>query len=279
MPDQGDPTETRPYPTSVQPYGRSDGRGVVPVAAAAPQRPPRRRHNPLPTILVVLLVLVGLVIAADRLGVRLAERTAADELTSQLGLTSAPAVDIEGIPFLTQLAGSTFDHVVLDADGVPIDSTGATTQLDHLHLDLRTVHSSQDYQRFDIERADGWAQLGWSAVSALGGGVDVGFDSVDASGQGRVKIAVSQAVLGQQVRADVVATPHLDTATQTVTFSDPVIAMFGIELPAALSEALISTFLKEIPLTTPFGLAATGLTVTADGARIDLAGENLTVGE
>lgn len=278
MPDQGDPTATRLLPTTVQPYvGGSGGRGVVPVPAATPERSSRRRSSPLPGILVTLLVLIGLVIAADRIGVLVAERTAADQLTSQLGLAAAPTVAIEGIPFLSQLAGSTFDHVVLDADRVPLDATSGSAQLDHLHLDLRQVHSSQSFQHFEIESAAGWAMLGWSAVSTLAGGVAVGFDSVDPAGQGRLKIMVSQEVLGQQVRADVVATPYLDTATQTVRFSDPVISMFGIDLPAALSEALISTFLKEIPITTPFGLSATGLTATSDGIRIDLVGENLTI--
>ena len=278
MSNPGDPTATRAFSTTVQPQeGRSSGRGVVPVQPAPPERGSQRRSSPLPVILVVLLVLVGLLIAADRIGVLVAEREATSQLTSQLGLSAAPTVAIEGVPFLTQLAGSTFDHVVLDADGVPIDDTGGDAQLDHLHMDLRTVHSSQSFQHFEIEHADGWALLGWSAVSSLAGGVAVGFDSVDASGEGRVKIMVSQPVLGQQVRADVVATPHLDTASQTVTFSDPVISMFGIELPPALSDALISTFLKEIPITTPFGLTATGISVAADGVRIDLAGENLTI--
>lgn len=278
MNGQGDPTTTRPLPTAVQPHpGDPHGRGVVPVPAPRPARPQRRSHR-WTTVLVVLLVLVGLVVAADRLGVQIAERRAADRITTQQGLTSAPTVSIIGIPFLTQLASSTFDHVVLDADGVPIAATDGTAVLDHLHMDLHAVHFSQNFERFEIGRADGSALIGWPAVSTLAGGVEVGFDSTDPSGLGRVKIMVSQPVLGQPVRADVRATPHLDTATQTVSFSDPAVAVFGIELPAALSDTLISMFLKDIPITSQYGLTATGMTVSADGVRIDLAGKNLTVG-
>ena len=56
--------------------------GQARTVAAPPA--PRRRH-PLRTLLIVLLVLLGLVVVADRVGAAVAERIAADQIPFWLG--------------------------------------------------------------------------------------------------------------------------------------------------------------------------------------------------
>lgn len=229
-------------------------------------------------MLVVLLVLLGVAVAGDRFGVRAAERTAAERLQTELGLPQPPTVEIEGIPFLTQLATSTFGHVVVEAAEVPLDTAGGSVAIDRLHMDLRTVKASDGYRAATVGSATGTAEFGWAAVSTLAAGVDVAFDSVEVSGRGKVRLAVSQQLFGREVRAEIVAVPELDPSSQTIVFRDASVRLLGVDLPPQVGETLLNAFLDPIPVQAPFGLTATGLAVTADGARMDLAGENLVIG-
>lgn len=275
------PDQIRPGDTVALPVLSSEGRASVPTQTMPmPAAPPvrRRRQSPLPVVLATLLLLAGLLVVGDRLGEGAAENVAADRLQTELGLTTPPTVDLVGVPLLTQLATSRFGRVVIDADDVPLGTAGPSATLDHLHLDLREVRTSDGFTRAQVGQATGWARLSWPAVATLAGGVEVAFDGADASGRGKVRMAVVQKVLGSQIRAEISAVPELDTGSQTIVFRDPTVRLLGVDLPQAVGEALLEAALTPIPVTTPAGMAGTGLTVTIDGARLDLAGADLTFG-
>ena len=67
-------------------------------------------------LLALVLVALGLV-AADRVGVLLAERAVAQELVAG-GLSEAPEVDIRSVPFLTQAIRGRYDEVFVRAKNV-----------------------------------------------------------------------------------------------------------------------------------------------------------------
>ncbi|WP_255269462.1 LmeA family phospholipid-binding protein [Actinomadura madurae] len=63
-------------------------------------------------VLLVLLVLVAVaVVAADRLGVRVAEDKIGEQVAAQYNLRQQPDVTIHGIPFLTQALGGEYKHI------------------------------------------------------------------------------------------------------------------------------------------------------------------------
>ncbi|GLZ07386.1 hypothetical protein Acsp03_48520 [Actinomadura sp. NBRC 104412] len=63
-------------------------------------------------VLVVLLILViGLVVAVDRIGVRIAENEIANQVAAQYALPQRPDVQIHGFPFLTQAVGGEYQQV------------------------------------------------------------------------------------------------------------------------------------------------------------------------
>ncbi|WP_067459622.1 LmeA family phospholipid-binding protein [Actinomadura macra] len=63
-------------------------------------------------VLLVLLILVaGGLIAADRLGVRVAQNEIGKQVAAQYSLQERPDVTIHGIPFLTQAVGGEYDHI------------------------------------------------------------------------------------------------------------------------------------------------------------------------
>ncbi|TDC90328.1 DUF2993 domain-containing protein [Actinomadura sp. 7K507] len=89
-------------------------------------------------VLVVLLVLaiVG-VIAADRIGVRVAEDRIAKEVAAQTDLTRQPDVTIHGIPFLTQVIGGEYDHIELGIG----DWTQQGVTVTDVKVDMRGVEA------------------------------------------------------------------------------------------------------------------------------------------
>ncbi|MFB4308676.1 DUF2993 domain-containing protein [Actinomadura sp. GTD37] len=63
-------------------------------------------------VLLVLLVLAAVVlVAADRLGVRVAEDKIGEQVAAQYNLQRQPDVTIHGIPFLTQAVGGEYKHI------------------------------------------------------------------------------------------------------------------------------------------------------------------------
>ncbi|HEX5269893.1 MAG TPA: DUF2993 domain-containing protein, partial [Gemmataceae bacterium] len=78
------------------------------------RRPSRRGRR----WLIALGVLIVLLIAADRIGVAVAESTLASQIQKDQKLSQKPGVSISGFPFLTQVASRNFGHVAVDIRGL-----------------------------------------------------------------------------------------------------------------------------------------------------------------
>ena len=73
-------------------------------------------------LLVVLLLLAGLVLLADRVAVGVAEDQVAQQLAGKGGLVGTPEVDITGFPFLTQALARRLDEVRVSVAPVVLPS-------------------------------------------------------------------------------------------------------------------------------------------------------------
>ncbi|RFS83604.1 DUF2993 domain-containing protein [Actinomadura spongiicola] len=63
-------------------------------------------------VLLVLLILVAVgLVAADRIGVRVAEDKIGEQVAAQYNMQEQPEVTIHGFPFLTQALGGDYDHI------------------------------------------------------------------------------------------------------------------------------------------------------------------------
>lgn len=91
-------------------------------------------------VLLVLLVLVAVgLVAADRLGVRVAQDKIGEQVAAQYDLQRQPDVTIHGIPFLTQAVGGDYDHIEVaigdwteqgvTVTGVKVDMRGVSAPL------------------------------------------------------------------------------------------------------------------------------------------------------
>jgi hypothetical protein len=82
-------------------------------------------------LVIFLILLVGLVIAADRIGVLVAQDQIAKTVASQYRLDHKPAVKIKGFPFLTQALQGRYGEIDvkvgdLDQAGVHLANTVVT---------------------------------------------------------------------------------------------------------------------------------------------------------
>lgn len=84
------------------------------------------------TLLAVLVLLVVLAIAADRVGHRVAQNEIAKEVAAQYGMDHDPKVTIKGFPFLTQVLEGRYKEIDLDVGDVTergVRLTGTTIAL------------------------------------------------------------------------------------------------------------------------------------------------------
>jgi hypothetical protein len=230
--------------------------------------------SPLIAILIIFLavVLVGAgLYFGDRFAQHRAEEKAAIALQPRLGTPERPQVDIEGFPFLTQLASHSFDqvHIVGDQLGT---TNEALLSLMHADVFLNDVVTNDWFQTMKITHAEGTALLGYDKLSSLADA------PMTYSADGRVELAIKTTVLGRDVEAVVSGMPRLNAKEQTMTLSDAKISVAGVNLPEFTSQALLAALRKPISLIgMPLGMTITRITAAEDGLHLDLVGDNLAV--
>lgn len=101
--------------------------------ATSARKRPRRTGTKL---LVFLVILGGLLAAADFGFAAVAEHQVSQQTRKQLDLKDDPAVTIHGFPFTSQALGGDYEHITLSADGVAVQN--ALRNL-HLMAELRDV--------------------------------------------------------------------------------------------------------------------------------------------
>ncbi len=119
-------------------------------------------------LLIVVVVLLGLAVLADRIAVGVAEDRVATELAAAGGLAGTPEVEIAGFPFLTQAIAGSYDevHISLTADelGQP-EGTRADVVLHGVQVPLSNVLSGS-VSEVPVDRIDGTATLSYALLSA-----------------------------------------------------------------------------------------------------------------
>src|SRR6478609_377882 len=98
-------------------------------------------------LLMVIVVLGGLFVAADRLTVAYAQSQAAEKIQSMKGLTDKPNVSIKGFPFLTQVAARDLNEVTVNIDNLTAPAGGVSTGGSDL---LRVAHFTADLHHVRI---------------------------------------------------------------------------------------------------------------------------------
>ncbi|MEU4154633.1 DUF2993 domain-containing protein [Streptomyces sp. NPDC026659] len=160
-------------------------------------------------ILIVLVVILGgLFVIADRVAVHFAQGEVADKVKARENLSQTPDVDIKGFPFLTQVAGGSLDDVEIGIKGftTPAAGNGASIRIDDLRADMQDVRFSGDYSSATAARATGTATISYDELmkAAKTEPTDLGVFTAQVAGlsyggDGKLKVAFKVSVLPKPV--------------------------------------------------------------------------------
>lgn len=222
-----------------------------------------------------LLIVVGVVLAVllivDRLGVGYAENRVAEQLQEELGLSTLPAVEINGFPLLTQAVAGEYDDVrltVAAADLGELSDLDVEVRLTGVQIPLSDLLSS-DIETIPVDGLAGTVSIPYAEVAAqIGGGVSV------EQGPDGVVVSRTLDVLGQRVLVSGTGRTRVDSSDQigvTVVGLD----LAGLEIPDILIEQLQEqlSFTYTLP-PLPFGLRITNATATAQGFDVSAEAED-----
>ncbi|GLZ38396.1 DUF2993 domain-containing protein [Actinokineospora sp. NBRC 105648] len=104
-----------------------------------PTAAPRRgRSKAVRRLVITLVVLVGLLVAADFGAAAVFEHEVSKRAQQQFGLRDHPSVKVGGFSFLLQAVSGEYDRVTIDAKGVPVKDTLRDVDV---HAELRGVQA------------------------------------------------------------------------------------------------------------------------------------------
>jgi hypothetical protein len=224
-------------------------------------------------LIIALLVLAVLFVAADRIGVAVAESQAAAKIQSSRGLNKKPSVAIEGFPFLTQVAAQQLDDVRVAASGLTVqDGTGGQITVQSFNADLRGVKLQNGFSPSTVQSATGTALISYADLSAAMP------HSLSASygGNGKVKLTGSVEGFQASALADIQATSGDSIGLSNAGIQDVsgVSGLLGDAVRSALKQLVDSTTLKIADF--PVGLRLQAIAAQPDGVQVTLTGTDLS---
>jgi hypothetical protein len=216
-------------------------------------------------VLVVLLVLLlGGAVVADRVGVGIAEDQVAQQIAERGGLAGTPDVDITGFPFLTQAVSGRYTdvRVSLTADqlGQPA-GTRAQVSLRGVRIPLSDVLSGS-VQEVPVDRIDGTATLSYALLAQQLGG-----DTTVAPADGGLRITRTVSLLGYDFPVTGAGAVVLDGRDVVVDVQQAAAA--GVDVPGFVLDraADLLDFRYPVPAL-PFGLRLTSIDPGRGGVHV-----------
>lgn len=219
-------------------------------------------------VLVALVVIAALAVGLDRGLVIVAENVVASRIQESTGLDRQPAVDIRGLPFLTQAVGGTYRHVTAS---LPALQRG-DVRLENLVVNLRDVRAPL----VRMLRTDRPITARAASVTAS---ATVPYALVEARAPGdmraspagqRLRLFGNTGFLGRDISGS--ALVEVSPAAGGLELDATRVRLQGRPAPARLADRLSFTIdVGELP----FGLRITGAQVTRKGVRVRAGAENV----
>ncbi|WP_329134856.1 DUF2993 domain-containing protein [Streptomyces sp. NBC_01476] len=223
-------------------------------------------------VLIVVVILGGLFVVADRIAVHVAESKAAERAQSSEGLATRPKVSIEGFPFLTQVAGGKLHDVTITADDIATGDGQQAVRIDTFHADLHGVKLSGDFTRAVADTADGSAFITYADLTkSAPKGITVGYGGTDKNGRAMVKLT------GSFMQS------QLSVLSQVTVRGADQIGLHAEGLPKAFTAlGLEDQVRQQIDFTTqlthlPSGISLTDVTTGPEGITVAAAGKDVVL--
>jgi hypothetical protein len=223
-------------------------------------------------LLIVVVILGGLFVVADRIAVHVAENKAAERAQASEGLNSKPKVSIGGFPFLTQVAGGSLHDVKITANDIAAGDGGQSVRIQSFEADLHGVKLSGAFTRAVADTADGKAFLTYADLTkAAPQGITVGYGGTDKDGRAMVKVTGS------------VQGAHLSVLSQLSVRGADGIGLRAEGLPKAFTALGLEDQVRQLIDFTiqlnhlPAGISLTDLTTGPDGISVAAKGKDVVL--
>lgn len=242
-----------------------------PAPSSERTRPLRRRRRGTKWI-IALVILLGLLVGADRVALVVAQDQLASRIQSSQHLSQKPDVSISGFPFLTQVIARDFPHATVDIHGLKAN----TLTITDLHADLHGVHVSSGFNSATVDTLDATAELSYTDIGkALSSelnvsGVQVGTVQVTKAGAHSVKATYQ--LLGVDISATVNVTL---SGANTLEFRSASFDTPLSDLGVGPKDFDVKYNLGALP----FGIDLTGLTFTDNEVQIVAHGTHVDLSE
>ena len=215
-------------------------------------------------LVVVLVLLLGLAVLADRVFHGMAEDRVATELAEKGDLQGTPEVEIAGFPFLTQALGGRYDDVRISLTAEELGQpagTRADVALHGVHVPLSSVLSGS-VTEVPVERIDGTATLSYDLLAAQLGGDT----TLRREGDG-LRITRTVELLGQMIPLTATGTLTLDGNDLVLDVAN--VAGAGVDVPDFLTDRVADRLdLRYAVPVLPFGLTLSSVTPDDDGVDV-----------
>lgn len=244
-------------------------------------------------MVIALLVLVGLLVAADFGAAASAESAVSRQMREQLGLADDPSVRINGFPFLTQAAAGRYRSVDVSAQRISVGQlreVEVRAQLRDVVAPLSELVGSGP-RTIEVGEADGTVRIGPRDLERLIPGVDkLRVENVDADALEKVvaegaepslalldpeslaRIVGTTTVLGQEFEVSVLAVLRIVGGQVEIVPRDVRLGADGPTLPSFAQRALRSLFTVRVdPGRLP--LAVTPTELKAVNGALEISGE------
>lgn len=217
-------------------------------------------------LLITLIVLIALLVGVD-FGLRwFATQKVGDAIATELKLASSPDVAVSGFPFVLQAIKGEYDTININAPGLTLgEVTGVNADVmlngvkiplsDALGGNVNAMTASKADLRVTIPAANLAAAFGLSGLT------------ITPAADGGLTLSSTIAVAGQTF--PVTATLAAAVVDSTLQLRAGSMQGAGIEVPAEILDAAISTFNLDIPLT--------GVPFNINTASVGVAGSDLVL--
>ncbi|MEU0677306.1 DUF2993 domain-containing protein [Streptomyces sp. NPDC006172] len=235
-------------------------------------------------LLVVVVILGGLFVIADRLAVNFAEDETANKLKANEGLATTPDVSIKGFPFLTQVAGGELDDVevgIKDYEAAA-GTGGEKIRIQNLQADMKGVAFSSDFSSATAASATGSASISYAELlkaaksepNQVGPGVTAQVVGLSDGGNGKIKVTVEASVLGTKLPQPLTVLSSVAVEGDTVRVHADTLPSFG-GVRAAENEVRSITDFKQKIDDLPGGIKLDKVEAATDGVKISVKGSNV----
>ena len=222
-------------------------------------------------LLIAVIVIVILLVAADRVAAVVADRQIASRVETSYHLPSKPSVSVQGFPFLTQVAAGSYHEIDLSigqvsSGGVQVNDLAA--HLMGVHAPVRDLFGGK-YSNITAAQVTGTGSVPLSTVqSRVPQGVQLSPDG------GAVRMSGTVSYLGVSVPVSAVASLGVSPSGITVTPTRISLGS-GINAPAS---AISGQFRFTIPVTgLPLHLSLTSVSVTPSGFQVSVSAANVAL--